>query len=98
MSEEAVQKHFPEGVPVDMAVKIAVEYFSSFFQHQFLNLAVEEIEKSDDDRYWLITLGYTMPRGALPLSALGANAPRSYKLIKINAETGEPISMKIRDL
>ena len=52
-------------------------------------LSVEEIELSEDGRYWFVTLGFS-------LSYL--IGPKSYKVFKVDAYTGEVLSMKIREL
>ena len=99
MPEKTTQQNeTPETIPVDAAVKIAVQYFSALIQHTFTDLAVEEVEKTDDDRFWLVTLGYSMPSASAPFAILTGNSTRLYKLVRIKAQTGEPISMKIRNL
>ena len=46
-----------------------------------------EIELTSDEMYWLITLGH-------PRSLLGP--AQEYKVIKVDAKTGEVLSMKMR--
>ncbi|MCK4430434.1 MAG: hypothetical protein KAW19_03935 [Candidatus Aminicenantes bacterium] len=73
------------------------------YRGSFKNIRIEEVELSENDEYWLITLGYDIP-SALRMSkfqeALGPppRFDRDYKLLKIDANTGEIISMKIRKL
>ena len=83
-------------VNVQQAVSTAILYFQSLFQQPTIDLAVEEVEKTENDRYWLVTLGYALQRSGFSPMAAGAN--RSYKAVKIDAQTGEPVSMKIRKL
>ncbi len=52
-----------------------------------LDISIEEIELSSDEKYWLITLGH--PRTFFVPA-------KDYKKIKVDAETGEVISMKMR--
>jgi hypothetical protein len=60
-------------------------------------ISLEEVEISDDDRFWLITLGFQeTTTGKELLQRLGGNA-RQYKIFKINRESGEVRSMKIRE-
>ena len=65
-------------------------------------ILVEEIEKVEDNPpYWLITLSHSPVYGSqanMTLAALSGVAPnrRDYKEFKINDNTGEVISMKIR--
>ncbi|OCR00587.1 hypothetical protein BCD67_11440 [Oscillatoriales cyanobacterium USR001] len=66
------------------------------------DLRLEEVELSDDKKYWFITLGFSRPvdKSKNPLADLVAvsSYERVYKVFKINAETGEVQSMKIREL
>lgn len=68
------------------------------------NLRLEEVEKSEDAKHWLITLGYDA-RSKLPyvrtLFPPRTTEPewgysREYKLFRINADSGEVEAMKIR--
>jgi hypothetical protein len=54
---------------------------------------VEEVELTGG--YWLITLGYDRPP-ALP--GFNLKGPRTFKVFKVDGETGEVISMKIREV
>jgi len=73
---------------VKQAVEKAQRYLKTLYRNKgFLNLMLEEVELSSDDRYWLVTLGWD-------LDVMGTR--RTYKVFKIDAETGEVISMKIR--
>ncbi|NJO66188.1 MAG: hypothetical protein HC832_00950 [Leptolyngbyaceae cyanobacterium RM1_405_57] len=66
------------------------------------NLRLEEVELSEDEREWIITLGFDTPVRMNPLGklALGTSSlyQREYKLLKVDSETGEVKSMKIRSL
>lgn len=68
------------------------------------NLRLEEVELSEDDQYWLITLGYDNPNKPRDLSNLSLVAPqlarlaREYKIFRIRSEDGEVKSMKIRQV
>jgi hypothetical protein len=62
---------------------------------------LEEVEREegDDTSYWLITIGFTQEteiQSSSPLSRLSLDKRRRYKRFKIDAETGEVLSMKIR--
>ncbi|HAT15451.1 MAG TPA: hypothetical protein DCS91_19420 [Microcoleaceae bacterium UBA11344] len=66
------------------------------------DLRLEEAELSEDKKYWFITLGFTRPgdKNKNPLGDLIGNLPdeREYKVFKIDAQSGEVQSMKIREL
>ena len=92
-------------IDVQKAVITAQNYFSSIGQMMGLaieDLRLEEVELSDEKKHWFITLGYTRPvdKSKNPLADLVAMSSyeREYKVFKINAETGEVQSMKIREL
>jgi hypothetical protein len=71
---------------------------------QFESLRLEEVELSEDQREWLITLGFDIPIKSNSMNSLtsmmGTNSvyQREYKLFKVDSETGEVKSMKIRSL
>lgn len=79
---------------VKEAAQRASEYYAALYsQEAAANVRLEEVELSDDDQYWLITLSYPRPG----LEALfGDNGKREYKQFKIEASTGKVLSMKIR--
>ena len=57
-------------------------------------VTVEELELTEDGKYWMVTLGYSEP-GMLPAYLSGA---KSYKSFKVDAKTGDVLSMKIREI
>ena len=68
---------------------------------------LEEVER-EDDKFWLITVSYlteaakrgggTTSRTGLAGEQLFPRFERRYKSLKVDAQTGEVISMKIREL
>jgi hypothetical protein len=85
-------------VDVKTAARVAAGYFDQLIQRHYSDLAVEEVEKTDDDRFWLVTIGYNVTsseRGTL-VSFQGPPPVREYKIIKVDAQSGEPVSMKVR--
>lgn len=79
---------------VKEAATRASQYFASLYANQNIsNVQLEEVEISDDGKYWLITLSYPVPP---ELAALNFNFKRKYKVFTIDAQTGEVKSMKIR--
>lgn len=97
-------------VDAKQAAKLALEYFNELFPNAATsNVALEEVEFLEEENCWLITLGLDeppRPRTALanplksPLSDLfsASSATRKFKIFKVNAKTGNVISMKIRKL
>lgn len=85
-------------VTVQQAYQYAVDYACEMLGK--LDFTLEEVERGDyrNQDAWLITLGFT--KRALPKSLeemMGASL-REYKTFVINAQTGEPMAMKIREL
>jgi hypothetical protein len=82
-------------IDVKQAADIASQYLLSLFADKNpTNVQLEEVELSEDEKYWLITLSF------MEQSPLSPIIPRkkSYKLFKINADTGQVQSMKIREV
>ncbi len=80
-------------INVNEAAEKAAEYFTDLYHDQFTNVLVEEVERTGG--YWLITLGYDRPPG---LPQFVRKGPRAFKVFKVDGETGEVISMKIREV
>lgn len=78
-------------IDVKEAVKRAGAYYSELSGKPITQLELEEVEKSDNEQYWLITLSYTGGSFATAFQ-------KSYKLFKVDAETGDVLSMKIRQV
>ena len=87
---------------LNSAVKTALKFFRKSFEPtgKLSNVQLEEIELSDDEKFWLITVGYDNPaaqdliREKLLLARLVPT--RKYKVVRVDADTGRPISIKIR--
>lgn len=72
------------------AVITASKYFTEITGYTS-GVTIEEVELSEDDNFWLITLGYNeYPSYGLIIGK------KAYKQFKINAITGDIISMKVR--
>jgi len=69
------------------AAEVAAKYLAELKDMNRLDISIEEIELSSDEMYWLITLGH-------PRSFFGP--AKEYKVIKVDAETAEVLSMKMR--
>jgi hypothetical protein len=97
-------------IDVKSAVNAACQYLESlqdFMGKSSQDLRLEEVELSEDRRFWLITLGFEQPVKAkrsqisslVPAPAVPPQPEyeRVYKLFKVNSETGEVEAMKIRE-
>lgn len=93
-------------IDVKQAVSNASEFFKSLYDVNKLdNLMLEEVAVSDDERYWFVTFGFSdiqrqlKPPESHPLDILKTYQPvRIYKIIKVDAKTGQALSMKIREI
>ncbi|MDI6793752.1 MAG: hypothetical protein QME81_12955 [bacterium] len=95
-------------IDVKQAVSSAGEFVKNLYDINKLdNLMLEEVAVSDDERYWFVTYGFSnirlqlKPTESHPLDILETlkiyQPVRTYKVIKVDAETGQARSMKIRE-
>jgi hypothetical protein len=90
-------------IEIKQAVKAATEHLIKLYDTP-PGVQLEEIYRSDDDGFWLVTLSFVGPVAAEELSyvqKLGypfgmPNVARRYKTFEVDGETGEVRSMKIR--
>jgi hypothetical protein len=83
-------------IDVREATKKATEHLNSFFP-EAEKVQLEEVELTDDKSHWYITLSYEGMSNSVASSLLVGKSVR-YKIFKLDAESGEVISMKIRDI
>lgn len=96
-------------IEVKEAVRRAKEFAASLFEPEKISrFNLEAVERTEDDRYWLVTLGFSRRRDSRrrsrkgPLSPLekalqpGETGPeREYKVFQVDATSGEVVAMKI---
>ncbi|MBA7548531.1 hypothetical protein ES705_40992 [subsurface metagenome] len=80
---------------VKKVIEKAVEYLKKFFPNAE-RVQLEEVELSDDDKFWNITLSYEDLEPSPGYITFGKK--RFYKIFKIDTNNMEVRSMKIRDL
>ena len=89
-------------IDVKGAVRIAVNYLQEFNEFIPANAIRLEETEYDDAGFWLITLSTLSPDDPGPsvTGSLERLLPRkrSYKVFRIDANTGEVKSMKVRSL
>lgn len=94
------------GIGVQTAVRSAIKFFNATFGDLTLkNVQLEEVQPSKDGKLWLVTIGYNDPQmkslfpglNLEPTSLLRARHLRQYKVVRINAKTGEALSVVMRD-
>lgn len=84
-------------IDVKKAVELARGYLSDILQVSASQVLLEEVELSSDGRFWLVTLSYPAP-APTPILVLTGRGDRAYKVVKLQAETGQFESIKIRSL
>jgi hypothetical protein len=87
-------------ISVKLAVEKAMGYVRDLYQGERLrDLLLEEVELSEKQNQWLVSVGFSLPKEE-PVAIISPSRPlaRHYKVVRIDAETGEPLSMKIRDI
>lgn len=99
-------------IDVKEATSVAIKTAADFLSEQKVyDLALEEIELTEDDKFWLVTLGFSV-EDTVPISKGGAGMnllspimnpspakyTRKYKIFKIDANTGKFQAMKIREI
>lgn len=93
-------------IDVKKAIQAAKESLLALYSDtEIKDLLLEEVELTDDEKYWDVTLGFSVPSIApsvtnrLSQSLEEFEPPkheRRYKLFKVDADDGEVKSMKIR--
>jgi hypothetical protein len=102
------QKTATAEIDIKEAVRRAKDFAISLFETEKISkLGLEAVERSDDDQYWLVTLGFSRPhlRAVLPRrtsSPIDEIFPRSapqpkreYKVFRINAYSGEVVGVRL---
>lgn len=81
-------------IDVKKAADISAEYLKSFFP-EVTKIQLEEVELTDDKKYWNITLSFDSDDNTTGYIVLGK--VRKYKVFRLESATGDVLSMKIRD-
>ena len=93
-------------IDVKDAVQRAKEFATKIFESEKITrLGLEAVERTDDGKYWLVTLGFSRPwsypkpkRTYSPLDEVlprpEPQTGREYKMFKVDADTGEVRSIE----
>ncbi|HZV34915.1 MAG TPA: hypothetical protein VFB72_10115 [Verrucomicrobiae bacterium] len=90
-------------VDVRQAANAAADYFKMLFPNVG-KFSLEEVELSDDEHFWWITLGFEThdrdfrPNWAKNLEELYGKPRTKYKRFKVDSRTGRVVAMKIPQL
>jgi hypothetical protein len=92
-------------VEIKEAARAAEEFAREALDGELAGLRLEEVELSDDERTWLITLGWVDPFVLTdPVRRLAGGMtgyrtlPRVYKVFQVDRDSGRVRAMKIRDV
>jgi hypothetical protein len=83
-------------IPARAAVLAATKYYVDV-TGKTGGVSVEEVELSEDGKFWMVTLGFPELVGIVAVMTPRADY-MSYKLFKVNAKTAEVVSMTIRKI
>jgi hypothetical protein len=83
------------------AVRAARDFAGQMYSEgELKKMRVEEIESSEDEKRWFITLGWAEEAvqqvGAFATNATLERVPRVYKTFVVDANDGHVVSMKMR--
>ena len=90
----------PERIAARTAATASATYLAEIVDIPKSKSRIEEVELTDDGRYWLITLSFDVPVELNPSmgTTLATVGERQYKVFKVDARSGEVLSMKIREI
>jgi hypothetical protein len=90
-------------VNVKQAVARAMDYLKDMYQiDQFKDVMLEEVDLSEDNKYWNVTVGFTRRQETTsggPMATLIGQSEefkREYRVFQIDAESGDLRSMRSR--
>ncbi len=90
-------------VDVKEAVGKAMDYLKDMYQiDQFKDVLLEEVDLSEDNKFWNVTIGFTRPQESTsggPMATLigqSAEFKREFKVFQIDSENGALRSMRTR--
>jgi hypothetical protein len=95
-------------IDVREAARIARDYIQHAFADEGISaIQLEEVELSDDEKYWYVTIGFDTKRKVLEdyyedlLNEVRHKVPkyvRDYKAVIVRASDGKVESVKIREI
>ena len=86
---------------VKQAVRTAKEHVAEIFSDEHIaNVALEEVEFDEVDKLWAITIGFSRfwGRPGNVMHALDGDLARTYKIVRIQDESGRVESVRHRDV
>jgi hypothetical protein len=104
-----IQEAVVAEIDIKEAVRRAKEFAATLFEPEKISkLGLEAVERSEDGRYWLVTLGFarphlfSVPRKTRPISPLDEILPRpkpkperEYKVFRVDTQSGEVVGVRL---
>lgn len=86
---------------VKMAVRVAMEFIGEMYKDENLSdVRLEEVELLEEppqNPEWRVTVGFRTPETAAAVAeSLGERVPRDYKVVKVDATSGQILGMTMR--
>ena len=85
-------------IDVKTAVRNALSFMNDLYEEVGVqNARLEEVELSDDDRHWYVTISIGVRPSSI-FDAVSKARDRDFKVVKVGAEDGKVDSMRIGTL
>jgi hypothetical protein len=106
LAEEAVVSE----IDVKQAVRLAKEFATGIYEKEKISrLGLEAVERTEDGKYWVVTLGFSRPWSAKPRKkdvlksfdeamrgiVRDPRLEREYKVFRVDAQTGAVVGMEM---
>jgi len=93
-------------IDMKQAVQTAMEFCRNLYgQEKSADFLLEEVELTEDEKFWLVTIGFNSGQGETiqpPTSASGSSFSKRpdhvFKTMKVDANNGRALSLKIKKL
>jgi hypothetical protein len=106
-----VEEEVVSEIDVKQAVRLAKDFAAGIYDNEKISrLGLEAVERTEDGKYWLVTLGFSRPwsqskpRKQDALKAAGEQIlgisrepkmEREYKIFRVDAQSGAVVDMKM---
>ncbi len=93
-------------IDMKQAVQIALDFCRSLYgQDKLADLLLEEVELSEDEKFWLVTVGFDLGQEETSQTSpnISGGSPAKklehvFKTMKVDANNGRALSLKIKKL
>jgi hypothetical protein len=97
-------------IDVKQAVRLAKEFATGIYEKEKISrLGLEAVERTEDGKYWLVTLGFSRPWSAKPTKqdvlksfdekirgiVREPRLEREYKVFRVDAQSGAVVGMEM---